>query len=240
MDDETLEVTEQPQPTELERMVMDTVRLSIELPVDEEIEEIKRITTMEVGPSLDRPVIDHLMDAIMTTEDGLVLFLPEPGERVLIERYASCLKGNPWHDTREFIVVKINDETGDVLLWDPENTQQASTNYMTAPGLGHRFKIPGRLAVQTSNRKRRRSKIERLIEREQGGKDKKPVEKRGRKAGTKNRPREVVAAERAAFLEKRAVKLALRDEKKLREAALNGLASRKTAPLEKMKKKGKK
>jgi hypothetical protein len=59
------------------------------------------------------------------------------GDSIVIERFSTLLSGNMWLDTQTFQVMAINDETGDVNLYNNQASQWAMTNYATAPLYGH-------------------------------------------------------------------------------------------------------
>lgn len=88
----------------------------------------------------NKPYIDHLEDAIIDI-DGVPSFMVATHKKVIIERYASVLASRPWLDTRSYIIVAINQVTGDLKLLD-DMGQQCSSNYITGPTYGYRFKIP--------------------------------------------------------------------------------------------------
>jgi hypothetical protein len=91
--------------------------------VSEKIEE-------EVPQNPKRPSTKGLFSAITHLDDGTPIFVPEPGEYVLIDRSANFLKGKPWIETRLWKVKRVNEETGDVLLYDDSFQQWGATNYI--------------------------------------------------------------------------------------------------------------
>lgn len=158
----------------------------------------------EAARLASRPNIDHLPDAIAKDEMGVWQLLARPGEKVIIERFSSILQGRPWMDTKTFVVDSIDGATGNIYLHDIELCRQSMTNIPTALKYGHRFKLPtAKMPNLTGKRKRGRPKKVVLA-------DQKPTvpapttdeptvpKKRGRPKGSKNRPADVVAAEKAA------------------------------------------
>lgn len=157
----------------------------------------------EAARLASRPNIDHLPDAIAKDEMGVWQLLARPGEKVIIERFSSILDGSPWMDTKTFVVDSIDGATGNIYLHDIELCRQSMTNIPTALKYGHRFKLPtARMPDLTSKRKRGRpKKVVTLADppptAATSGEPTAP-KKRGRPKGSKNRPSDVVAAERAA------------------------------------------
>lgn len=168
------------------------------------------------GPSANRPAIDHLPDAVVRNEAGELVLLARPGEKLVIERFATVLTHRPWLDTRTYTIVAIDSATGRVDLWDEDLHRCSSTNYVTALGLGYRMKLATK-ATEIGKRKRGRPRKNPPVEAKpvQLGPDGKPEKKkRGRPAGVKNRPKDVIAAEKAAIRKARAEKIAKRNSKK--------------------------
>lgn len=157
----------------------------------------------EAARLASRPNIDHLPDAIAKDEMGVWQLLARPGEKVIIERFSSILQGCPWMDTKTFVVDSIDGATGNIYLHDVELCRQSMTNIPTALKYGHRFKLPtARMPDLTGKRKRGRPKkvvsfVEPQAVAATSGEPTAP-KKRGRPKGSKNRPSDVVAAERAA------------------------------------------
>ena len=138
-----------------------------------------------------KPRIDHLMDGTATLDDGTVLPLFDVGDRIVAERHISFLTGAPWLDTRVYIVKSIDDETGAVHCPDEEMQHYACVGYKNphtriklAAKKGDPFKVPKVAKVQP---------------------ELPPGEKkrRGRPKGFKNRPREIIEAEKRAKKEEK-------------------------------------
>lgn len=116
------------------------------------------------------------------------------GDKIIIERRTSFLKGNPYLDTRTYTIKRIDEPKGILYLWDDEMQQWAMDNYRTGPKVGQIYKIAlGRFPVSTSSRKRGRPRKIQV--------DPSPAQKeitdgapakrgRGRPKGSKNRSRE--------------------------------------------------
>lgn len=113
-------------------------------------------TEMAERRAARRPDVSHLADAIAITEGGKRIPLFNIGERILIERRSSFLKGNPWIDTNVYTVLGIDDDTGVVSLWNEEFKQHARST-LNDPLIT--FKFPSLLAPsrRASNRRKRRS-----------------------------------------------------------------------------------
>lgn len=146
-----------------------------------------------------KPDISHLKPALVVV-DGAPLPLFNIGDKIVIERYASVLAARPWLDTLTYTVESIDDETGVVGLWNEDLKQHALGNYITGPKKGDVYCLA--IAKETIGKKKRGRPRVRPLPPEG---EPKPVRKgkRGRPPGSKNRPKDVIAAERAAK-EKRA------------------------------------
>lgn len=143
-----------------------------------------------------KPDISRLPDAL--DGEGAPLF--SVGDRIVIERRAHFLEGNPYLDTRTYKVKGIDEGTGVLSLWDESLSQWACDNFVAGPITGQVYKLAVGRTVSTK-RKRGRPR-------------KNPVEapttpapsgpkKRGRPPGSKNRSKDVIAAEKAAKLAQR-------------------------------------
>lgn len=86
-----------------------------------------------------RPSIDHLKNAMKQTKAGQVIppvFLAKVGDRIVLERWATLLKGTPWLSTGVYIVLTIDQENGWVGLYDNISHTHACTNFITGPASG--------------------------------------------------------------------------------------------------------
>lgn len=187
-----------------------------EAPEFESISSILDNEAKERARLASKPIIDNLEDAIEPDEDGVPVFTVPPGEKVIIERYRSILPGNAWLDTKVYTVETIDGVTGNLMLWDDDGKCHAMSNYLTAPKRGYRFKVPptkGGLVIQGRKRGRPR-KVVPLGEEKQAApiqldENGQPIKKkRGRPAGVKNRPKDVVTAEKRAKAQMKAEKKA--------------------------------
>lgn len=182
-------------------------------------------TTIDMeAPAQNKPAIDHLPDAIVKNEMGTLVLLVKPGEKLIIERCASILAGKPWLDTKTYIVMSIDEATGAVALWDDDLHRYAGTNYVSGYKAGYRFKMSTKAAVDIGKKKRGRPRKNPPVEAKPVEVDDKgqPVKKkRGRPAGVKNRPKDVIATEKAAVRKLRAEKAAKRSSKRAMKVALS-------------------
>lgn len=133
-----------------------------------------------------KPKIDHLPDGVAHLDDGTTVPLFDVGDKIIAERHISFLQGHPWLDTRVYTVRSIDDDKGIVHCSDDELLHYACvgfkhpfTRIKLAPKKGNPFKAP----------KPEKPKPELA-----------PGEKkrRGRPKGSKNRPKEIIEAERVA------------------------------------------
>lgn len=140
-----------------------------------------------------KPNIDHLQDGTIITKDGDVVPLFDVGDRIVVERLASCLIGLPWLDTRVYLVQRINDDTGQVDCIDPEFHHYACVGFKSpyqkfklCPAKGNPFTVPKKITAPKQELA--------------------PGEKkrRGRPKGSKNRPKEIIQQERQARKEGKA------------------------------------
>lgn len=159
---------------------------------------------MEPVAEVRKPNISMLHRAVEEV-DGELLPLFAVGDRIVIERHAHSLPGNPWLDTQTYVVQDIDDETGVLRLWNPGQNQFAMGNYITGPERGDDYRLAGDRRNPIGKRKRgrpRKNPVEPIAPLVDG--QPLPVKRgRGRPKGVKNRPKDVIAAERAARRTKR-------------------------------------
>lgn len=149
------------------------------------VEQINRLS----GPRRDvnRPDLSSLPNAI--GPDGFPVFVK--GDRIVIERRASFLAGNPYLDTRTYRVESVDLVSGKVNLWDESLQQYANDNWRHGVKVGQVYKLSlGRLV--TTKRKRGRPRknppaVAPGVGTQSGPGEKK---KRGRPKGSKNRVKE--------------------------------------------------
>jgi hypothetical protein len=90
------------------------------------IEEDNIVNDSSQPVSSSRPEISRLQDAVNI--DGSRAF--EVNDVIVIE---GNVKKGQWLDTRHYRVVSINDDNGEVKLYDIAYKQSAYTNYKIAP-----------------------------------------------------------------------------------------------------------
>ena len=163
-------------------------------------------------PPEPRPDLSKLPDAIV---DGIPMFTV--GDKIIIERNIAILKKNgAYLDTKTLKVRSIDMQNGNMFLWDESLSQWVTDNFIEGPKLGHVYKLAHGLMPLSSKGKRGRP-------RKAGAAPKlAPVtdadgnvvkKRRGRPAGTKNRPSDVVKAEKVARKAAKAEKKLLRGAK---------------------------
>ena len=145
---------------------------------------------LRVAKPVNKPDISRLPDA---TEGGRPLFTA--GDKIVVERYATVLAGAPYLDTKTYKVLGVNEANGAVRLFDEELNQFASTNYVEGLRSGYVFKFA--MGNKVATKKKRGRPRKNPIEAVQPDKPAGEKRGRGRPKGSKNRPKEVVAAERA-------------------------------------------
>jgi len=140
-----------------------------------------------------KPNIDHLPDGTVMLDDGSILPLFDVGDRIVVERLASCLIGLPWLDTRVYLVQRINDDTGQVDCIDPEFHHYACVGFKSPH---QRFKLAPKKGNPFAAPKKVQPPKQELAPGEK--------KRRGRPKGSKNRPKEIIQQERQARKEGKA------------------------------------
>ena len=140
--------------------------------------------------TVSKPDISGLPNAIGA--DGFPVFVR--GDRIVIERYASFLQGNPYLDTRTYRVESVDLISGKVTLWDESLCQYATDNWRHGVKIGQVYKLSlGRLVSSKGKRGRPRKNpvVSPVVATTPGEK-----KKRGRPKGVKNRSKDVIRAEK--------------------------------------------
>jgi hypothetical protein len=178
----------------------------------ETFDELTALEAKQRAKEASKPLIDHLPDAVVKDEMGLLALSAGPGDKLIIERYATVLSHRPWLDTKTYTITNVNLATGIVGLWDDDLHRSASTNFIEGVKCGYRFKLTTRKGMQIGKRKRGRPRknptdAPELAKPVELGPDGQPIKKRrGRPAGVKNRPKNVIVAEKKAKISKRKAK----------------------------------
>lgn len=173
---------------------------------------VAALSAKEAHRLATRPVIDDLVDAVVKDELGRLVLLAKPGEKLIVERYATILPGNPWLDTKTYTVQSIDEATGRIHLWDDELQRTALTDYIGGTKAGYRFKLPVKGRKISSKRKRGRPRKVVAVQPVASvpvavNPDGTPVKRgRGRPKGVKNRDAAVIAADKKAKAELKAAK----------------------------------
>lgn len=159
--------------------------------------QANELITSSVVSSL-KPDISNLVDAVI---DGEPKF--DVGDRLMIESYSTGINPKRWLTTQVFIVKSLNTETGDVGLFNPDLRQSAFTNYKKAPLRGDVLKFEAvkkpRVVIPQPSKWSPASRSTNV--------------KIGRRVGTKNRPKDVVKAERDAYNTRKMERLKKKEEK---------------------------
>lgn len=184
-----------------------------------EIDDVTREVLAGITAS-NKPLIDHLPDAVERDEMGFLSLLVGPGEKLIIERVASILTLKPWLDTKTYTIKSVDLASGYVMLWDDDLHRDASTNYIKGLEAGYRFKLVTNKGMQIGKKKRGRPKKNptgvpdmnlKPLELDANGM---PVKKkRGRPPGIKNRDKAVIVAEKRS-------KLNLRRPRKIKKVVM--------------------
>lgn len=158
-----------------------------------------------------KPDISHLPAATVKTDEG-IFPLFDVGDRIVIERHASMVNGKPWLDTQTYVVQEIDDATGVIRLWNPDLLQFALGNFITGPARGDDYRLAVEGTPSVGKRKRgrpRKAPVQPVAPKVPGEKKR----GRGRPPGAKNRPKDVIKAEKALKAKERAAKMAMRRKK---------------------------
>lgn len=176
---------------------------------------VQSLSAKEAQRLATRPNIDDFADAVVRDELGRHVLLVRPGEKLIVERFATILPGRPWLDTKTYTVQSVDEATGRVHLWDDELQRVALTDYIGGTKAGYRFKLPIKGRKITSKRKRGRPRkvvapapvAQPTAAPVATNPDGTPVKRgRGRPKGAKNRDRETIAAEKKVKAAARAAK----------------------------------
>lgn len=135
-----------------------------------------------VAKVVSKPDISRLPNAI---EGGVPCF--EVGDKIVIERYCSFLRGNPYLDTKTYTVTSIDMFSGKLKLYDDQLEQNATDNWLVGSHSGNVYKLAMGNVVSTKKKRGRPCKNDIgapavIVP---------PGEKRGRgrPKGVKNRPK---------------------------------------------------
>jgi hypothetical protein len=153
----------------------------------------------EAARIANRPVIDDLPDAVTRDAMGRLVLLARPGDKLVVERFATVLPGKPWLDTKTYTVHSIDEATGRVHLWDDELQRVALTDYIGGTKVGYRFKLPikGRPVVASKKKRGRPRKIQPITTPADTSTTATETSKRrGRPKGSKNRSKEEIRTEK--------------------------------------------
>lgn len=160
--------------------------------------------------AVNKPDISRLPEAVV---GGVAQF--KEGDKIVIERYCSFLKGRPYLDTKTYRVVRHDEFTGRLHLFDEQLEQNAIMNWKEGLRHGTVFKLAtGKVDVSTKKKRGRPRKnpVEDVKEVDPNA----PKRGRGRPKGAKNRPKDEIKAEKEA---KKAAKA-----EKVRKASLKRAA----------------
>jgi hypothetical protein len=157
------------------------------------------------------PDISHLQDAVVKDSLGRWIMTPIPGQQLIVERLATILDSRPWLDTKIYTVVWVDEASGNVTLWDDDLHRNSSTNYVSGIKSGYRFKLPPKRGKWDAPPPPPTLVTTPVPTDEDGN----PIKRRrGRPAGMKNRPKDVIKAEKAARREEQKLKASRRAMKK--------------------------
>jgi len=156
-----------------------------------------------------RPDISHLDLAVDVDDAGNVTFIPEVGQKVVIERVTSLLPTRTWLDTSVYTVKDIDPETGALTLYSEELGQWGYSNFMEGLLMGYSFRLPPKRGPVIPRRTRLKKAVREELRTLEVPERTPGVKKgRGRPKGSKNRPRAVVKAEKVALADLRRAKRA--------------------------------
>lgn len=160
------------------------------------------------GRTKNRPDISGLPDAVV---DGRPIFVR--GDKIVIERRVAMFADHPYLDTRAYHVNAVDMETGRVELFDETLMQHARDNWIEGLRIGQVYKLTTNARVDVGKRKRgrpRKNPIAPAAAPATPGEKK----KRGRPKGSKNRTKDVIAAEKTERKLVKAAKVAAKKAKR--------------------------
>lgn len=157
--------------------------------------------------TVQKPDISRLPDAVTA---GIPNF--DVGDSIVIERYATFLKGCPYLDTRTYEVLNVDTFSGRLHLYDNSASQFALSNFKRDVRRGNIYKLASGNVVATKKKRGRPRKttIETASTSVVVVDPAAPKRRRGRPAGVKNRDRDIVKAEKE---ERKAAKKAKKAKK---------------------------
>lgn len=124
--------------------------------------ELENAEKRELARLAKRPDCTKLQSAVTMADLGNgvsdLIFLPERGEKVIYERCCSMLANKPWLDTRTLIVEKVDEDSGELRLWDPDVQRVEWTNFRKATEVGHKLYLPPSSGNLPGKKRRRRMK----------------------------------------------------------------------------------
>lgn len=160
----------------------------------------------------DQPNISHLEDAVKYDAAGNPYLDLKVGDTIVIERHTPFLPGKPWLDTKPYYINDVDQTTGNLKLYFEELQQHAKDNFVMGLKAGNLYKkVPLFGRWDSPVRSKREPVTPVVVSNPELTEYGEPVKKtRGRPKGSKNRDREVVAAEKKEKLEARTSRLAKR------------------------------
>lgn len=145
-----------------------------------------------------KPDLTHLDDAVTLHPDGSADVHFDVGSRIVIERYALTIPGNPWLDTQTYTVQSIDPVSGVLQLWNPDLYQAALANFRLGLANGFKFKLASSRGNSIGKKKRGRPRKNPLPDTTAAPVPASEKKGRGRPKGVKNRSKDVIIAERKA------------------------------------------
>jgi hypothetical protein len=163
-----------------------------------------------------RPDISWFPDAVDWGDPDDILgiqLIPKCGGYLVVEKLSLLRPGKPWFETRVYKLLADAAPDGTVQLWDPILRRHLVSNWKQMLAEDFALKLPPKgtnpeTVLESDGKRRRRKKLVQKalksdgIEEGDGQLSKSGKGRRGRPKGSKNRSKEVVAAERS---EKRAL-----------------------------------
>lgn len=183
-------------------------------------QEDEGLDEFSVGPAENpkRPDISHLPDAVTYDDCNAARFMADVGDTIVAD-ISTVIGGNTyWLITRTGTVKRVDHQTGTFDCWDTERGQHFGGNYKTV-GRSHTiYKLVPR-GQKVQKRRRRRKNLVPMTEAPKNtpvATAGEPAKKRGRgrPPGSKNRPKDVIAAEKKARSAAKAGKKVVRRGKK--------------------------
>lgn len=159
---------------------------------NDNVDVVTKLSAEEEKAQRKRPDITHLSMAV----DDTGVFIPGVGEKVVVEKVSSPIKGiSHWLDTSVYVIKEFDDETGNLKMWNEEFGGFLKINYIDALAAGYSFRLPPGRGPFIKRKSRGRVPTKKVVVQERSS-DQTGQKRRGRPKGSKNRSKDEIMAEK--------------------------------------------